>query len=235
MNSRKKSGKKGKETTSAEDSAGLPEDLSVEGGRDSVGMALEGLGIILGGVKGVSGAAIQYAAEKTFDQASKVISRTPEQLERMGVAGRSLRDLREVAGVTREELAAAIDLDNPDILKAIEEGHAALPFEILLRMASFYSRNDPIPFILKYARTYNPKISNLMEKIGLDKLVIEAEREIQIVQIYRSRDAARQLSDEAFERVRAFTERAFDMALHFAASGENIDLGDYKEEDDQKS
>lgn len=191
--------------------------------RDTISSTLEGLGALFEGVRGVSGAALQYAAGKTIDQANRVINSTPEQLERMGVAGRSLKDLRQVTGITRDELARAIDLSNPDLLSAIEDGRAALPFEILLRLASFYARNNPLPFILKYARTYNPRISSMLEKIGIDKLVIEAEREMQIVQIYRSRDAARQLSDEGFEKVRAFTEHAFDMALHFAASGENID------------
>lgn len=188
--------------------------------------ALEGLGAFFDGWKTLSGSALKYAAGKTVDQAARVIQQTPEQLEKMGIAGKSLKDLRNVAGVTLDELANAIDLQNPDILKAVEEGKAALPFEILLRLASFYARNNPIPFILKYARTYSPFISNTLEKIGIDKLVIEAEREIQFVQILRSRDAARQLSDEGFDRVREFTERAFEMALHFAASGENIEINE---------
>ncbi|MBT8148665.1 MAG: XRE family transcriptional regulator [Gammaproteobacteria bacterium] len=204
---------------------------AMQGSRDAISSTLEGLGALFDGVKGVSGAAFQYAAGKTLDQASRVINNTPEQLERMGIAGRSLKDLRRVTGITLDELANAIDLKNPDILQAIEDGRAALPFEILLRLASFYSRNNPLPFILKYARTYNPRISAILEKIGIDKLVIEAEREMQIVQIYRSRDAARQLSDEAFAKVRAFTENAFDMALHFAATGENIVIEDYVEDD----
>ncbi|MGB5325965.1 MAG: helix-turn-helix transcriptional regulator [Pseudomonadales bacterium] len=190
----------------------------------TISSTLEGLGALFGGVVGVSGAALQYAAGKTIDQANRVINNTPEQLERMGVAGRSLKDLRQVTGITLEELARSIDMSNTDLLSAIEEGRAAMPFEILLRLASFYARNNPLPFILKYARTYNPRISSMLEKIGIDKLVIEAEREIQIAQIYRSRDAARQLSDEGFEKVRAFTAQAFDMALHFAAGDENIEI-----------
>ena len=202
------------------------DDFAGQSARDPIMSTLEGLGALFDGVKGVSGAALTYAAGKTLDQANRVLNSTPEQLERMGIAGRSLKDLRQVTGVTLDELAGAIDLKNPDILKAIEDGSAALPFEILLRLASFYARNNPLPFILKYARTYNPRISNMLEKIGIDKLVIEAEREMQIVQIYRKRDAARQLSDEGFERVRLFTDKAFDMALHFAASGEDILMDD---------
>ena len=69
-----------------------------------------------------------------------------------------------------------------------------------------------------------------METMGLDKLTLEAEREIQFLNIYRSHDAARQLSDEGFERVREFTQRAFEMALHFVAEQENIGLEDDEEE-----
>lgn len=196
----------------------------------TVGSTLEGLGALFGGVMDLSGAALQYAAERTIDQASRIINTTPEQMERMGVAGRSLKDLRQVTGISLDELARAIDTRDTDLLSAIEEGRAALPFEILLRLASFYARNNPLPFVLKYARTYNPRISEMLEKVGVDKLVIEAEREMQVVQIYRSRDAARQLSDEAFEKVRAFTEHAFDMALHFAADEENISLDEHARE-----
>ena len=182
--------------------------------------AMEGLGFLLDGWKELSTSALKYAAEKTRDQAAKVIKQTPEQMERMGKAGRSLRDLREVAGLTINELAQAIDLKDTDLLKSVEEGKAALPLEIILRLASFYSRNDPLPFILKYVRTYSPRISDLLEKIGIDRLAITAERELQLLKIYRNRDAARKLSDDGFKKVLAFTDQAFEMALHFAAEQE---------------
>ncbi|WP_461516773.1 helix-turn-helix domain-containing protein [Porticoccus sp.] len=189
--------------------------------------AIEGLGVLIDGWKELSTSALKYAAEKTRDQAAKVIKQTPEQMERMGKAGRSLRDLREVAGLTINELAQAIDLKDTDLLKSVEEGKAALPFEIILRLASFYSRNDPLPFILKYVRTYSPRISELLEKIGIDRLAITAEREVQLLKIYRNRDTARKLSDEGFKKVLAFTDQAFEMALHFVAaqeqSGEQTD------------
>jgi hypothetical protein len=105
----------------------------------------------------------------------------------------------------------------------VEDGKAGLPFEILLRLASLYARNDPIPFVMKYARTYSPGIWDVMGTLGLDKLTLEAERELQFLNIYRSHDAARQLSDDGFENVRAFTQSAFEMALHFVAEQENID------------
>ena len=51
----------------------------------------------------------------------------------------------------------------PVPMETVEEGKAGLPFEILLRLASFYARNDPIPFVMKYARTYSPGIWDVME------------------------------------------------------------------------
>ncbi len=182
------------------------------------------VGSLLGGLLDFTGQAAKMASERTWDQVAKLLKYTPEQMERMGKAGTSLRDMREVAGLTLTELSSAIDLENPDLLKAVEEGKAGLPFEILLRLASFYARNDPIPFIMKFARTYSPGIWDVMGTLGLDKLVLEAEREIQFLNIYRSQDAARQLTDDGFERVREFTQRAFEMALHFVAEQENIDF-----------
>ena len=181
---------------------------------------IDGLGSLIGGVRSLSSSALKLARERTIDSAARIIQQSPEQLERMARAGRSLQDLRNVTGVSIEEVAGAIDLKNPDLLKSVEEGKAALPFEILLRLSSFYARNNPVPFVLKYARTYNPLIARTLEKIGIDRLVIEAEREIQFVQILRSRDASRKLTDDDFDRVLAFTEKAFDMALNFAADAE---------------
>ncbi len=178
---------------------------------------------LVDGIKGLSGSAVKMASEKTLDQAMKILKHTPEQMELMGKAGTSLKDLREVTGLTLSELSEAIDLKNPDLLKAAEEGKIGLPFEITLRLASFYARNDPIPFIMKYARTYNPRIWGLMKTLGLDKLTLEAERELRFLNIYRSHDSARQLSDEGFERVRAFTQRAFELALHFVSEFEKVD------------
>ena len=181
------------------------------------------LGSLLGGLMDIPGQAAKLAFGTPLELVLNVLKYTPEQMEKMGKAGTTLKDAREVTGLTLTELSSAIDLKNSDLLEAVEDGKAGLPFEILLRLASFYARNDPIPFVMKYARTYSPGIWDVMETLGLDKLTLEAEREIQFLNIYRSHDAARQLSDEGFERVREFTQRAFEMALHFVAEQENID------------
>lgn len=176
------------------------------------------LGALLGGVSELSSQAVRFAARKTWETSSKVLKSSPEQMEMIGRAGSSLKDLREVAGVSREELANFIDLKDADLLKAAEEGKAGLPFEVLLRLSSFYARNDPIPFIMKYSKVYSPRIWKLLRSVGLEGLVVQAERELQFVQIYRAKDEARKLSDEEFAEVLAFTRQAFDMALHFVAS-----------------
>jgi len=184
------------------------------------------LGSLLGGLMEIPGQAVKLASGTPLEQVFNMLKYTPEQLEKMGKAGTTLKDAREVAGLTLSELSSAVDLKDPDLLDAVEEGTAGLPFEILLRLSSLYARNDPIPFVMKYARTYSPGIWGVMETMGLDKLTLEAEREIQFLNIYRSHDAARQLSDDGFERVRAFTQTAFEMALHFVAEQENIALED---------
>lgn len=200
------------------------------------GSQLEGfldgqLSTLIGGVKEISGQAVKLATEKAWEQAVKIIKHTPEQMEMMGKAGSSLKDLREVAGLTVNELSEAIDVKNPDLIRAVEEGKAALPFEILLRLASLHARNDPIPFILRFATTYNPRIASLFKKLGIDKLTMEAERETRFLYIYRKQDTARALSDEGFEKVRAFTEQAFEMALHFVAEQEQIDIATNNDEE----
>ncbi|NOR40918.1 MAG: XRE family transcriptional regulator [Gammaproteobacteria bacterium] len=191
------------------------------------------VGSLLGGLLDISGQAAKMAAGTTVDQVLKLLKYSPEQLERMGRAGTALKDAREVAGLTLTELSSAIGLKNPDMLKTVEDGKAALPFEIILRLASFYARNDPVPFVMKYARTYSPGIWDVMQTLGLDKLTLEAEREIQFLNIYRSHDAARQLSDDGFERVHEFTQRAFEMALHFVAEQENIGLEEDEDENEE--
>ncbi len=186
---------------------------------------------LLGGVSELSAQAVKFAARKTRDTTSKVFKNTPEQMELIGKAGTSLKDLREVAGISIEEVSKAIDLHDVDLLRSVEEGKAALPFEVLLRLSSFYARNDPIPFIMKYSRVYSPRIWKMLHSVGLDTLVVQAERELQFVQIYRSRDAARKLSEEGFNQVLDFTRKSFDMALHFVAQQE-LKLEEMKTKDE---
>lgn len=141
--------------------------------------------------------------------------KAPEYLEQLGKAGKKLRDLREVSKLTIEDLASALDLENPELLRAIEEGRSPITLDILFRLASFYSRNDPMSFMLSFSKEYAPWLWYVLRVTGMEKMLITVERELKFINIYRSQDAARELSDEEFEKVLGFTRKSFDMAVDF--------------------
>jgi len=137
----------------------------------------------------------------------------PEMMEQTGRAGTYLKDLREVAGLTHEDLAKAIDLENPELLKAMEEGRAPITLDMLYRLASFHSRNDPMVFLMDYSREHAPFLWYTLRLSGMDKFLITVERELKFVNVYRSRDAARTLDNEQFDKLMDFMKKAFDLAL----------------------
>lgn len=147
----------------------------------------------------------------------------PERLEMMAEAGRSLRDMREVAGLTLMELSEAVDLEDKTLLEAVERGTATLSFELILRLAAVLARHDPVPFVMRFTRTYNPSIWRILDDWGIGRIPLQYERERQFINIYRRHDAARKLSDAGFDRVLDFTRAAFDMALHFVAEQEGVE------------
>lgn len=153
------------------------------------------------------------AAELSFD-VGNVLVRRPSHRRALQKAGAFLRDARETAGLTVDEVSAAIDLKDPALLDLAESGRAALPFEVLLRLAALLARNDPVPFLMQIARNYSPSLWRTLEQLGVAHLVLHAGREHEFINVYRSRDAARGLDDAEFARVLAFTEAAFDMALN---------------------
>jgi transcriptional regulator with XRE-family HTH domain len=150
----------------------------------------------------------------------KAVLSSPERVKMIEEAGAYLRDLREVAGLTRKDVSHTIQLADESFLAAVENGAATLSFELILRMAALLARHDPIPFIIKLTRTYNPEVWELLEKWGMGRLPLQLERERQFINIYRGHDRARKLSDEDFMRVLAFTRSAFEMALDFADDGD---------------
>jgi len=154
-------------------------------------------------------------ASRTRESAARAIARSPEQLRMMASAGESLRDMREVAGMTVLEISDALNLRDKSVWEAVEDGREVLSFELILRLASLVARNDPLPFVLKYTRTYHPRLWEILHELKIDQLPIQFERERNFINIYRRHDTARQLSDEGFERVLKFTQHAFDMAIHF--------------------
>ena len=73
---------------------------------------------------------------------------------------------------------------------------------------------------MQFVRTYNPELWEVLEAWGVDRIPLHYERERLFINIYRSRDEARTLSEEGFEKVLAYTKSAFDMALHFVEEQE---------------
>jgi|SRR5215467_6189646 len=161
-------------------------------------------------VLGIAGAAADMSLS-----AAKAVLVKPEQRAALERAGAALRATREAAGFSVRELGNAINLKDPALLDLVENGKVALPFEIILRLASVLGRNDPIPFIMRYTRSYNPDVWRTLESLGIGRLAVQAGREREFVNIYRGSNAARELSDEDFGAVLAFVKQAFELALAF--------------------
>jgi transcriptional regulator with XRE-family HTH domain len=141
----------------------------------------------------------------------------------MQESGAYLKDVRELAGLTQAELAEALHLSDHSLLAAVEKGTATLSFELILRLAALLARHDPVPFIIKFTRTYDPEIWDILEKWGVGRIPVHFERERQFINIYRGHDAARKLTDKGFDKVLHFTRAAFEMALHFVSEQKQKD------------
>ncbi len=100
-----------------------------------------------------------------------------------------------------------------------ERGATALPFELVLRLAGVLGRRDPIAFVMKLTRSYNPELWRALEDMGIGRLVVQAGREREFANLYRAHDAARKLDDEEFAAVLAFMNAALEMALAFSGRG----------------
>jgi len=161
-------------------------------------------------VLGVGGA----AADITLG-AAKLMLPKPAQQAALAKAGAVLRSLREAAGLSIDEVGRAIDLRDPALLELVENGKVALPFEIILRLASILGRNDPVSFVMRFTRSYNPDVWKTLESLGIGRLALQAGREREFANLYRGSDAARRLSDEDFAEVLKFTQAAFALALAF--------------------
>jgi len=161
-------------------------------------------------VLGVAGA----AADVTLGAAKLML---PKQSQRQALArtGAALRRMREAAGMSVAEVGNAVDLKDPVLLELVEKGKVALPFEIILRLASVLGRNDPISFVMRFTRSYNPAVWKTLESLGVGRLAVQAGREREFANLYRASDEARRLSDDEFAEVLGFTQAAFTMALAF--------------------
>jgi transcriptional regulator with XRE-family HTH domain len=137
----------------------------------------------------------------------------PERLQAMVDAGRFLKDAREVAGLNLTELSEALGLNDEELLTEVEEGRATLPFDMILRIAALIARHDPIPFIIKFVRTYNPALEQKLDAWGVMKLPKQYERERRFINLLRKHDTLRDITDEEFERLLSYQSTAVEYAL----------------------
>jgi len=161
-------------------------------------------------VLGIAGAAADVSIN-----AAKAILVKPEQRMALEKTGQVLRGMREAAGLSLKEVGEAINLKDPALLDLVENGKVALPFEIILRLASVLGRNDPVSFVMRFTRSYNPEVWHTLENLGIGRFAVQAGREREFANIYRGSDVARRLGDEDFAAVLNFVRAAFDLALTF--------------------
>lgn len=137
----------------------------------------------------------------------------PERLEAMAEAGHFLRDARETAGMSIKELAESLGITDKGMLEDIESGQTIMPLELMLRSASLLARHDPIPFLIKFMRTYNPALEKALEQWGVLTLPKHYERERRFVNLYRQHDVLRTFSDEEYERYIHYMESSSNLVL----------------------
>jgi len=137
---------------------------------------------------------------ETWLRNSLVSAMEPERLEAMAEAGPFLRDARGTAGMSLKDLADSLGLADKSVLENVESGESILPLEVMLRAASLLARHDPIPFLLKFMRTYNPQLEKTLEQWGVMALPKQYERERRFANLYRQHDYLRSLSDEEHDR-----------------------------------
>jgi len=138
----------------------------------------------------------------------------PERLEAMAEAGHFLRDAREMAGLSLKELGDNLGLSDNSVLEDVESGQSIMPLELMLRSASLLARHDPIPFLIKFMRTYNPALESRLEKWGVLALPKHYERERRFVNIYRQHDELRGLTDGEHERFIEYMKSSTEMVLN---------------------
>lgn len=137
----------------------------------------------------------------------------PERLEAMAEAGHFLRDARETAGISIKELSEMLGLSDRSVLEDIESGQTIMPLELMLRSASLLARHDPIPFMIKFMRTYNPALEKTLEQLGVMALPRQFERERRFVNLVRQHDILRSLSDDEYERFIEYMDSSCRLVL----------------------
>jgi len=138
----------------------------------------------------------------------------PERLEAMAEAGHFLRDARETAGLSLKDLADSLGVSDNSVLEDVESGESIMPLELMLRSAALLARHDPIPFLIKFMRTYNPALEKRLEQWGVLTIPKHFERERRFVNIYRQHDVLRNLSDEEHDRFIEYMNSSTEMVLN---------------------
>jgi transcriptional regulator with XRE-family HTH domain len=138
----------------------------------------------------------------------------PERLEAMAEAGSFLRDARETAGMSLKDLAEKLGVSDNSVLENVESGESIMPLELMLRSAALLARHDPIPFLIKFMRTYNPALEERLEKWGVLSLPKNFERERRFVNIYRQHDDLRNLSDDEHARFIEYMNSSTELVLN---------------------
>ncbi len=137
----------------------------------------------------------------------------PERREAMAEAGRFLRDARETAGLSLKDLAETLGVSDNSVLEDVERGDSIMPLELMLRSAALLARHDPIPFLIKFMRTYNPALEEKLEQWGTLALPKLFERERRLINIYRQHDVLRNFSDEEHDRFVEYMNRSTELVL----------------------
>jgi transcriptional regulator with XRE-family HTH domain len=149
----------------------------------------------------------------------------PERLEAMSEAGHFLRDARETAGISIKELSESLGLADKTMLEDIESGQTIMPLEVMLRSASLLARHDPIPFLIKFMRTYNPALEQTLEQWGVLTLPKQYERERRFVNLYRQHDVLRGFTDAEYERFTHYMQSSIGLVLDVMQSEKDASSG----------
>lgn len=149
----------------------------------------------------------------------------PERLDAMAEAGHFLRDARETAGMSIKDLSESLGLADKSMLEDIESGQTIMPLEVMLRSASLLSRHDPIPFLIKFMRTYNPALEKTLEQWGVLALPKQYERERRFTNLYRQHDVLRSFSDAEFERFVHYMQSSIGLVLDVMQSEKEAAAG----------
>ena len=88
-----------------------------------------------------------------------------------------------------------------------------MPLELMLRSAALLARHDPIPFLIKFMRTYNPALEKALEQWGVLALPKQYERERRFVNLMRKHDILRRLSDTEYDRFIHYMESSSNLVL----------------------